>query len=136
MKKQWLRKIGLILLSVFVLSLLVFVMSRLAPGDPLVSYYGERVEKMSPEEREWAEEKLGLNDKISVQYARWIRQAFHGNFGISYKYKMDVLEVLKSRIGNTLVLGGIGFLIIFFGSFASGHCMRMERRRMDRPYDL
>ena len=35
MKKQWLRKIGLILLSVFVLSLLVFVMSRLAPGDPL-----------------------------------------------------------------------------------------------------
>ena len=43
MKKQWLRKIGLILLSVFVLSLLVFVMSRLAPGDPLVSYYGERV---------------------------------------------------------------------------------------------
>ena len=34
MKKQWLRKIGLILLSVFVLSLLVFVMSRLAPGDP------------------------------------------------------------------------------------------------------
>ena len=95
MKKQWLRKIGLILLSVFVLSLLVFVMSRLAPGDPLVSYYGERVEKMSPEEREWAEEKLGLNDKISVQYARWIRQALHGNFGISYKYKMDVLEVLR-----------------------------------------
>lgn len=81
---------------------------------------GERVEKMSPEEREWAEEKLGLNDKISVQYARWIRQAFHGNFGISYKYKMDVLEVLKSRIGNTLVLGGIGFLIIFFGSLLLG----------------
>ena len=50
MKKQWLRKIGLILLSVFVLSLLVFVMSRLAPGDPLVSYYGERAERMSVEE--------------------------------------------------------------------------------------
>ena len=47
MKKQWLRKIGLILLSVFVLSLLVFVISRLAPGDPLVSYYGERAERMS-----------------------------------------------------------------------------------------
>ena len=70
MKKQWLRKIGLILLSVFVLSLLVFVMSRLAPGDPLVSYYGERVEKMSPEEREWAMEKLGLNEPISVQYGK------------------------------------------------------------------
>ena len=58
MKKQWLRKIGLILLSVFVLSLLVFVMSRLAPGDPLVSYYGERAERMSVEEYEHAMERL------------------------------------------------------------------------------
>ena len=33
---------------------------------------------------------------------------------------MDVLEVLKSRIGNTLVLGGIGFLVIFFGSLFLG----------------
>ena len=56
MKKQWLRKIGLILLSVFVLSLLVFVISRLAPGDPLVSYYGERAERMSVEEHEHAME--------------------------------------------------------------------------------
>lgn len=56
MKKQWLKKIGLILLSVFVLSLLVFVMSRLAPGDPLFSYYGERAERMSVEEHEHAME--------------------------------------------------------------------------------
>ena len=62
MKKQWLRKIGLILLSVFVLSLLVFVMSRLAPGDPLVSYYGERAERMSVEEHGHAMERLGLNE--------------------------------------------------------------------------
>lgn len=92
------KKLLIFIISVWVLSLVTFYVSRLAPGDPLISYYGERVEKMSLEEREWAEEKMGLNEKISVQYARWIRQAFHGNFGISYKYKMDVLEVLKSRI--------------------------------------
>ena len=114
------KKLLIFIISVWVLSLVTFYVSRLAPGDPLISYYGERVEKMSPEEREWAEEKMGLNEKISVQYARWIRQAFHGNFGISYKYKMDVLEVLKSRIGNTLALGGIGFLVIFFGSLFLG----------------
>ena len=68
------KKVLIFIISVWVLSLVTFYVSRLAPGDPLVSYYGERVEKMSPEEREWAEEKLGLNDKISVQYARWIRQ--------------------------------------------------------------
>ena len=66
------KKVLIFIISVWVLSLVTFYVSRLAPGDPLVSYYGERVEKMSPEEREWAEEKLGLNDKISVQYARFI----------------------------------------------------------------
>lgn len=86
---------------------------KLAPGDPLVSYYGDRVEKMTPEERAWAEEKLGLNDPISVQYIRWAGNALHGDFGISYKYKMDVTRVIEGRIGNTLVLGGIGFLLIF-----------------------
>ena len=67
-----------------------------------------------------AEEKFGLNDKISVQYSRWIHQVFHGNFGRSYKYKMDVLDVLKSRLGNTLLLGGTGFLIIFAGALLLG----------------
>ena len=47
------------LLSVFVLSLAVFYVSRLAPGDPLVSYYGDRAEKLTPQERAQAEEKLG-----------------------------------------------------------------------------
>ena len=47
------------LLSVLVLSLAVFYVSRLAPGDPLVSYYGDRAEKLTPQERAQAEEKLG-----------------------------------------------------------------------------
>lgn len=45
------KKLLVLLLSVLVLSVAVFYVSRLAPGDPLVSYYGDRVEKMSPEER-------------------------------------------------------------------------------------
>ena len=49
------KKVLIFIISVWVLSLVTFYVSRLAPGDPLVSYYGERVEKMSPEEREWAE---------------------------------------------------------------------------------
>ena len=40
-------------------------------------------EKMTPEERVWAEEKLGLKDPISVQYIRWAGNALQGDFGIS-----------------------------------------------------
>lgn len=127
------KKILIFFLSVLLLSAAVFYISRLAPGDPLVSYYGDRVEKMTPEEREWAEGKLGLNDPITAQYIRWLDGAFHGDFGISYKYKMGVVEVIGSRIGNTLILGGVGFLLIFVGSMLLGVlCAWHEERLLDR----
>ena len=127
------KKILIFLVSVFVLSLAVFYISRLAPGDPLVSYYGDRVEKMSPEERDWAEAKLGLNDPISVQYVRWLDNAAHGDFGISYKYKMNVVDVITSRLENTLILGGIGFILIFTFSMLLGIlCAWYEDRLLDR----
>ena len=127
------KKVLLFLISVFILSVLVFYISRLAPGDPLLSYYGERVEKMSVEERAWAEEKLGLLDPIHVQYVRWLENAFHGDFGISFKYKMPATEVIASRVGNTLILGGIGFVLVFALSLLLGIlCARFEDRPLDK----
>ncbi len=107
------KKLLVFLLSIFILSVLVFFISRLAPGDPLVSYYGERSEKMSVEEREQTMDRLGLNAPIYVQYVRWAENALHGEFGISFKYKQDVLTVIEGRITNTLILGGIGFVLTF-----------------------
>ena len=43
------KKCLIFLISVFILSVAVFYVARLAPGDPLISYYGDRTEKMSPE---------------------------------------------------------------------------------------
>lgn len=127
------KKCLVFVFSIFVLSLAVFYISRLAPGDPLVSYYGDRVEKMSPKEREWAEDKLGLNDPLLVQYVRWMENAVHGDFGISYKYKMDVTEVIASRLENTLILGGLGFVLIFLLSMLLGVlCAWREEGWLDR----
>ena len=118
---------------VFVLSLLVFVMSRLAPGDPLVSYYGERAERMSVEEHEHAMERLGLNEPIPVQYVKWLGNAFQGEYGISYKYKQDVLTVIEGRLVNTLLLGGIGFILTFGLALLLGiFCVYYENQLLDR----
>lgn len=128
-----LPRLGIFVLSVLLLSVLTFYISRLAPGDPLVSYYGDRVEKMSPAEREWAEDKLGLNDPLPTQYARWFSRALHGDFGISYKYKIDVLELIGDRIGNTLLLGGLGFVLLFVLALLLGAlCAWKEDRPLDR----
>lgn len=127
------KKLLVFCISVLVLSLVVFYVARWAPGDPLVSYYGDRVEKMSPAERDWAMEKLGLNDPISVQYVRWLENALHGEFGISYKYKQDVLEVIGGRVVNTLLLGGVGFVLLFALALGLGVlCAWFEDRWPDR----
>lgn len=114
------RRLLAFLLSVLLLSAAVFWASRLAPGDPLAAWYGSRVEKMTPEERARAEDKLGLNDPVAVQYVRWLSRALRGDFGISYQYKMDAAQVIRDRLGNTLILGGSGFALIFAGSLLLG----------------
>ncbi|HIT34268.1 MAG TPA: ABC transporter permease [Candidatus Faecousia intestinigallinarum] len=129
----YLRKLAIFLLSVFILSLAVFYISRLTPTDPLQSYYGDRVEKMSAEEKEQARDRLGLNEPLHIQYLRWVAGALEGDFGISYKYKQDVLDVIRLRIENTLILGGIGFVLTFLGALALGiFCAWFEDRWPDR----
>lgn len=130
---RFLKRLLAFLLSTLLLSVAVFYIARLAPGDPLVSFYGDRVEKMLPEERAWAEARLGLDQPIHVQYLRWLQNALKGDFGISYKYKMDALEVLTGRLGNTLILGGIGFALIFVLALLLGViCAWKEERMLDR----
>lgn len=135
-KNPWIyygKKLLIFVVSIFLLSVIVFYIARLAPGDPLVSYYGERAEKMTAGERAWAEEKLGLHESITVQYGKWLGRAVCGDFGISYKYKMDVLEVIEGRVGNTLLLGGVGFVLIFVLALLLGiWCAWNEERLIDR----
>lgn len=120
MGKIFLKKTAILVISIFVLSVVVFYVSRMTPVDPLMSYYGDRVEKMTESEKLIARERLGLEKPIYLQYVSWIKGAVKGDFGISYKYKQPVLSVVSKCVSNTLWLGGLGFVIIFFGSLIIG----------------
>lgn len=129
----YIKKLLIFLVSVFLLSVIVFVISRLSPMDPLQSYYGERVEKMSVAEKEQTRERLGLNEPITVQYGKWISNSFQGDFGISYKYKQAVTDVIEKRVVNTLILGGIGFVLTFVFAILLGlFCAMHEDSYIDR----
>lgn len=128
-----LKKAGQLALTIVVLSILVFLVSRLAPGDPLRAYYGESVEKMSVEQLEHARERLGLDDSLAVQYLRWAGNALHGDFGISYIYKQPAVQVVADVYQNTLRLAGVSFLMIFIlGLLLAIFCVRHEGRAVDR----
>lgn len=127
------KKLLVFLTSVLLLSMAVFWISRLAPGDPLMSWYGERVEKMTEAEKDAARQELGLNDPIHIQYVRWLQNAAKGDFGISFKYKRDVTQVIAERIGNTLLLGGTGFVLTVLGALGLGLlCASNEDRWADK----
>ena len=118
------KKLAQCIVVLFLLSLAVFYMARLAPGDPLRSYYGESVERMSPQERETAIHSLGLDQPIYKQYGIWLQNAFDGDWGISFKYKQPVTSVLGSMYQNTLLLGGLAYVCTFGLALLLGVCLR------------
>jgi len=115
------------------LSILVFALARACPGDPLRSWYGDGIDRMSEAQKELARENLGLNDSILTQYVRWVSNAFHGDLGISFKYKQPVTRVIAGVWFNTLILGVLSYVLTFFLAFELGKfCALREGRRSDR----
>ncbi|MDU4324742.1 ABC transporter permease [uncultured Clostridium sp.] len=133
MIKIILKKFLQCLIAVFLLSIVVFYMARLSPGDPLEAYYGNAIERMNKEQKESAMGKLGLNSPIHVQYGKWIKGITKGDFGISYKYKRDVKAVIGDVCLNTIILGGIAYISTFLLALLLGiYCALHEDRILDR----
>lgn len=127
------KKIGQFIFAIAVLSIIVFYMSRLSPGDPLASYYGESVERMSTQQKQQAITKLGLDEPIYTQYGKWLTNAAQGEFGISYKYKQDVTTVIGNVYKNTIILGGLGYILTFLFALLLGiFCTLHEDKLIDK----
>lgn len=93
----------------FIISVLLFIMVRSAPGGPLTA--ARRNPNISKEQLEAIEEKLGLNDPLPVQYTRWLGDMLKGDMGESIKFRRPVSEMINERIPNTLLLVGVSFLV-------------------------
>lgn len=118
---------------IFVLSIVVFYISRLAPGDPLVSYYGDSANRMTTQAKMKAVSRLGLDKPIYIQYKEWFINAAKGDFGISLKYKRNTVDVIKEVYKNTLVLGGISYILTFIISLLVGiFCALRENSFADK----
>lgn len=91
------------------ISILVFGLLKAAPGNPLAAM--ERGAGVSAEDIQRVEEKLGLNDPLPVQYARWVQGVVRGDLGNSLTTHRPVTEMIAERLPNTLYLMGTAFLI-------------------------
>lgn len=126
-------KVIQMIIVLVILSMAVFVIARLCPGDPLRSYYGDSVEHMSEIQKEASREKLGLDDSMIVQYQRWAENFFDGDLGLSFKYKLPVSQVIGRVWTNTLILGASSYILTFALAFLLGcFCALREDSLIDR----
>ena len=82
-------------------TLIVYCIMSLAPGDPARTILGEQA---SEEQIQELRDEMGLNDPILVQYLRYIWNLLHGDLGTSYQSRIDVSKEIWSRFPNTIKL--------------------------------
>ena len=92
------RRLAFGVVTVFGVSVVIFVVMRVLPGDPLVALFGpEGLQKLSADERARFMSDLGLSDPLLVQYLNWMRDVFSGSFGHSFFRSESVAEMLLRR---------------------------------------
>ena len=102
MRNYILKRLGMGVVLLFCVSFLVFSMLFLMPGDPVTIMAGPLVKV---ENLESLRIQYGLDRPLMVQYADWLtRIIFHRDFGISYKYRIDVWSLLENCIPISLKL--------------------------------
>jgi peptide/nickel transport system permease protein len=92
------RRLAFGALTVVGVSLMVFVIMRILPGDPLAAIFGpEGLTKLTEEQRANYMRELGLSDPLWVQYVRWVGDIINGNFGRSFFRSESVAEMILRR---------------------------------------
>ena len=109
-KKYYTQKIIWYLITLVFAVALNFVLPRLMPGDPVSAIAGQAAEGMTDAQaikKVYDEyiEKFGVNQPIPVQFAKWLKGAVHGDFGVSFsQYPRTVADIIASSVGWTLAL--------------------------------
>jgi len=95
------QRLALAVPTILILTVLVFLLQHLLPGDPALAMAGD---EMDPQALEELRQKYGLNLPVHIQYLRWLGGAVTGDLGMSLRNSMGVTELLLSKLGITLQL--------------------------------
>lgn len=108
MHKYVLKRLLLLIPVLLGVSLLVFAIMSLTPGDPAQLILGENAPKEAVLK---LREEMGLNDPFFLQYFRFVKNAIMGDFGRSYTTGREVFGEIFARFPNTLILAVVGIII-------------------------
>ncbi len=111
--KYFIKRLALTIPTLIGVSIIVFLLIHMIPGDPIDIMLGDRV---TDEARLLLEERLGLNEPLHIQYWQWFSNAMRGDFGRSIRSNQPVAEEIMSRLPATVELTVVAlFIAVFFG---------------------
>ncbi|PKY90410.1 peptide ABC transporter permease [Falseniella ignava] len=134
MWKTILRRLVLMIPQIVILSILVFLLADLMPGDALTGLIDPTI---SAEQIEAMREKLGLNKPVHERYLDWAGKILHGDFGRSWNHKMPVTQIIGIRIWPTLWLSLLTVIISYSIALPMGlYAGRYQNTAFDRFVNL
>jgi len=109
-KTYLLQRLGIAALTLFGMSLVIFVLLRLAPGD-IVDILFSAGGYVNASERAAIEKELGIDRPIWIQYLEWIRHMATGDLGKSYRYDLPAWEIIRPLLPITLELATLSMIV-------------------------
>jgi peptide/nickel transport system permease protein len=110
------------------ITVITFTVMQLAPGDFLSEMRMNPV--VSPERIEQMRQNFGLDQPKPVQYWRWLTGLLRGDFGFSFAFQIPVLDLIRSRLGNTLLLNIASFLFAWIVAVPLGIYSALNKYRV------
>lgn len=101
MRKYIVKRLISMIPAIFVVSVVIFMIIHLTPGDPAAVMLGDQAD---PEAIEALRQSLGLNDPLPVQYLRWVSDVLHGDLGQSLYSDQTMIQMLVGHMGPTFSL--------------------------------
>lgn len=95
--------------TLIAISIIVFAILKLAPGDPLADFAVNPA--VPPEVRQNIRKQLGLDDPLPVQYSKWASSWIKGDWGYSFASRSPVRDRVTERLGTTLFVLGLAYLV-------------------------
>ena len=118
------RRLGLALITLFLLSLIVFFAGQVLPGDPARAILGPLA---SPSAVRALDHQLGVDRPLVTQYWSWISGLVHGDFGQSYQFRAPVWPFIQSALFNSVKLAALAFVVVVPLGIAGGVIAALQR---------
>ena len=129
-----LKRIGLMILTLWIVSLLVFFAGQVLPGDPARAILGPFAAQSSVHA---LDQQLGLNRPLLTQYLSWIGGLLHGNMGTSYAFRAPVEPFVRAALFNSIKLAVLAFVVVVPLGIAGGVLAALHNgRALDRTLSI